>query len=858
MRLSELFNTARGGLKARLESSVTGLLTSIAGVSVCLCLTGCFSFEPISYTGQGFFYPSVSYDNTFVTVDGTVTDAPGNLSSESYPPVSMTLTCIESGASHTWPDLRDFDVLDGYNPGDYRVQMSCAVDAHYDLVADTVVYISSYFPNRHNLILRPSKSLLEISSVTKGEEYEIDSLVVHSITSGDYSILQVGGSESAFISPDNVEFVGRIVRKSDQKVLNLVLSKPFSLKRGWRYNADVILDGSDIDISIGNVTGGRTVNDALFDSPEPSVTDVGFVSGEAFSVTEGVPLTHPVRMEITSGFPLEHIYITAVSPIVGIIKGEEQTLAEADLLNLTPAQADFIAKTKLDFTLSDDGMNAVIDFAKAIESVSSLSTARSTFIVWAVDEYGRASMPSQLDVDTRAVDFEVVSVDHAVFGLNEGGVRLRPGLPGVEVADLKFVTEMADKRYLCPIQESRLTDDGCIDLRFTLPEGSDSYETLKIDVEYMSLPRTAFDIKRIVPQFSVEPDAYATSARLTVSATDGRVANALVSLLSFYNGTERCAVLSRDTVNNVITVNGLSPSTRYGLSARLPKMATDLIRTSFTTEAALPIPDGDFEDAVLSVLKYPGLPSGGRYAISPIDVANRQNKVNIDEPWLKKHWSSVNGRTFCMSASNPNTWYMQPSSQVVYDAKSGSKAMKIMSVGWDLNGPAIPDYVPEQAYPVPTYSLVVPEVAHRSAGRLFLGKYTFDARSMTEILEEGTPFTSRPSSLNGFYKFQPDETVTSDRGSVRVALVNRYQGKDTVVAEGYMEFTASPDYTAFNVPIKYYLKDVKPTHLCILFMSSSRGDTVAVDDVDVPVTAFPERGAMQGSILWVDNLSFTY
>ncbi len=858
MRLSDRFNTARGGLKARLLSLTAGMLSGIAGVFILPCLTGCSSFETTSFSGQCFVYPTARFDNSFVNETGQIIAAPQIDSDDSYPPVSMTLTCVSTGATHTWADMSTFDVMDGYDPGEYRVRMSCPIDPRYELVADTLVNLSQNIANYINLTLRPSKSWVEVSTHSSSSDYMLNNIVVHSITSGDYSTIGSRSVESAFVSPDEVEFVGKIVRNSDGKTLNIVVSRPVSLSAGHLYTADVRLDDDILDVKLGQLESRLTLTDALFDTPEPTIKNIGFVSGETFSVTEGVSLAEPVKIDITSGFPLEHIYISVDSPIVALVSGDKRDKAEADLLNLTPEQAELVGRTNLNLTVGDDGCSAEIDFTKSIEGVASLTTAHSSFIIWAVDRYGRASMPAQLDVDTRAVDFEVVSVEDAVFGINEAGVILKPGLPGIEVADIKIVTEMGDQRMQCPITEYKASADGLVTLRFGLPEGADNYDKLPVEVEYMSLPRTSFVVERTVPEFSVVADAYATSARLGVSAADGRVADALVRSLVFYNGTDRCSVMSRDTVSNVITVNGLKPSTRYKLSARLQMMETDLVSTQFTTEAALAIPDGDFEDAVPSVLKYHDLPSGGRYAISPIDMANRQNKVNIDAPWVKKYWASVNGRTFCMDAANPNTWYMQPSSQVVYDAKSGSKAMMIMSVGWDLNGPRIPDYVPEQAYPVPTFSRVVPEVAHRSAGRLFLGKYTFDPKNMTEVMEEGTPFTSRPSSLNGFYKFQPDETVTTDRGSVRVSLISREGGKDTVVAEGYMEFTASPDYTAFNVPLKYHLKDTKPTHLLILFMSSSRGDTVAIDDVNVPVTAFPERGAMQGSVLWVDNLSFTY
>ncbi|MDE6396099.1 MAG: PCMD domain-containing protein, partial [Muribaculaceae bacterium] len=187
------------------------------------------------------------------------------------------------------------------------------------------------------------------------------------------------------------------------------------------------------------------------------------------------------------------------------------------------------------------------------------------------------------------------------------------------------------------------------------------------------------------------------------------------------------------------------------------------------------------------------------------------------------------------------------------------KSMMIESVGWDPDGEAIPDWVPQPGSGAVRHSEAVPHVSHRSAGRLFLGKYTFNSSTMTEVYNEGVPFSSRPSSLNGFYKYSPDAGDQTDHGKVTIELVRRdATTTETIIAAGEYVFGSCPDFKSFNVPLVYQRYDLHPTHLKIMFISSVEADEVPIDDDNVPVTPNTEKGAYIGSILWIDNLSFTY
>jgi hypothetical protein len=276
----------------------------------------------------------------------------------------------------------------------------------------------------------------------------------------------------------------------------------------------------------------------------------------------------------------------------------------------------------------------------------------------------------------------------------------------------------------------------------------------------------------------------------------------------------------------------------------------------FTTESDEQIPEGDFEDWE-QLINYKQLPQGGKYSSTELSIVNRQNYVDIDVKWPKKYWASINAKTFNKQSTCHNSWYMQPSSVIIYEPQSGYKAICITSVGWDHDGEAIADYVQKHGESLP-YSNVVPKVSHRSAGRLFLGSYTYNISTGTETFNEGYAFSSRPSSLNGFYKYTPDETNQSDRGYVEIEIINISNGTETVIASGRAELQSTTDYKAFNVPLTYKFYNLKASRLKIMFASTTATGTQDYEDSHVPVTAHPEKGVLSGSSLWIDNLSFTY
>ena len=183
--------------------------------------------------------------------------------------------------------------------------------------------------------------------------------------------------------------------------------------------------------------------------------------------------------------------------------------------------------------------------------------------------------------------------------------------------------------------------------------------------------------------------------------------------------------------------------------------------------------------------------------------------------------------------------------------------MKLISVGWDLSGEDIDDYV-QESIPYTMYSRSIPAVSHVAAGRLFLGNYKFDPSSCSETYDYGIAFTSRPSALNGYFKYMPGEQSTQERGLATVEVIGIDNGREIIIAKSSLRFPPTTDYTAFSIPIEYNHFGVKAAKIRILFASTDQIGTIEEESQRIHPYYNPQAAAAVGASLYIDNVSLSY
>ena len=186
-------------------------------------------------------------------------------------------------------------------------------------------------------------------------------------------------------------------------------------------------------------------------------------------------------------------------------------------------------------------------------------------------------------------------------------------------------------------------------------------------------------------------------------------------------------------------------------------------------------------------------------------------------------------------------------------AHSGSNAMVVRNVAWDENGTT--PGTSGGAFNTTYYNTNVPNIANRSAGKLFLGSYSYSGGS--ETYTEGVSFASRPSALKGWYKYANDGNDPTETGVVTVTLLNGQK----VIATGTARLSAAADYTEFSVPVTYSVTNQKATTLRIMITSSNHASYNQSEEsaaIKTSVSNGQYESASRGATLTIDNLTFTY
>ena len=298
---------------------------------------------------------------------------------------------------------------------------------------------------------------------------------------------------------------------------------------------------------------------------------------------------------------------------------------------------------------------------------------------------------------------------------------------------------------------------------------------------------------------------------------------------------------------------GLTPSSSYKVRANFLEVFSSNPIT-VVTEADSPVPNGDFED-LRETINISSIQQGGRFRETYLGKWQTiTSSYNVSEP---KEWTSVNKKTCNDKAVNLNTWFVVPSTLNSSQSNSGSNAMALRNVAWDLSGKTPDDYTQTWgSLEGDIFNHNEPaSIANRSAGKLFLGSYSYTDGA--ESYNEGIEFVSRPLTLKGYYKYVQDENDSNETGMVTVSLLN----ENTVIGTASKALTASAEFAEFELPIVYTHKSLRATKLRIMFTSSNHASyNQSEENLSIKTTNYNGRyeSVSRGAMLTIDNLTFSY
>ena len=860
-----------------------------------LLLVSCANEDKQGSSGYGAINVQVSADYKVVLVTRSTAESASTIENPDVSEFALKLVSSDGSFSRAWDSLADFDPATKIPVGAYTMS------AFYGDI-DTEGFEKPFYLGETPVAVRDREnSSVEINCTLANVKVTVEysdafkkyfadySTTIHS-TGGEYIEFSKTETRAAYVKP------GKITIQTHLKKQNGIEStfEPAAIPNAAaRQHYKIKLDISDnnageaqLNISFDETTETQPIkidiSDEVMVAPAPSFLLSGFESGVPVEAKEfNYPADKNVNISLTAKGGLAGCTLTTASRCLES-KGWPQ---EIDLLNMSQEQAETLHRLGLKIKgFSETGSKmGFIDFTELFTHLQIIeSNDQHLFSISAKDMHGKVSeSPVSLSVKNLPLTFSLQEPEAVFVGSSSAIVPIL--YDGTDANLIKFSYLNAEGHKVNCASSVLSSKENLYQIKISVKAAN---EPVKVEASLSGgLKTTTASIPVLTPEFSItaeEYDIWAKKATVKLTATDPQYQEAVNRYaVLFANSSGQWIQASSTHKDNIYTISGLFPDTRYQIKGTCNSQQKNVNyhgNCTIHTEAAAGVPNGDFEN-LAQTINISDMNQGGKWSPT-VGNPTYQSKCsfNVSEP---VGWASVNAKTSNTSATNQMSWFVCPSTYNttlswtgtvpgipifggggtdtpdIYKnltAQNGSNAMVVRNVAWDENGTTPPAHYKTRgsAY---YYSENVPSIANRSAGKLFLGTYSYSGNS--ESYNEGAAFSSRPSILKGWYKYTPDNKDGSETGVISVTLLN---GK-TVLASGTINLTAASDYTEFTVPLVYNVTDKKANLLKIMITSSNHASySQSEETATIKTTDYYSRyeSNSRGATLTIDNLNFIY
>ena len=860
-----------------------------------LLLVSCANEDKQGSSGYGAINVQVSADYKVVPVTRSTAESASTIENPDVSEFALKLVSSDGSFSRAWDSLADFDPATKIPVGAYTMS------AFYGDI-DTEGFEKPFYLGETPVAVRDREnSSVEINCTLANVKVTVEysdafkkyfadySTTIHS-TGGEYIEFSKTETRAAYVKP------GKITIQTHLKKQNGIEStfEPAAIPNAAaRQHYKIKLDISDnnageaqLNISFDETTETQPIkidiSDEVMVAPAPSFLLSGFESGVPVEAKEfNYPADKNVNISLTAKGGLAGCTLTTSSRSLES-KGWPQ---EIDLLNMSQEQAETLHRLGLKIKgFSETGSKmGFIDFTELFTHLQIIeSDDQHLFSISAKDMHGKVSeSPVSLSVKNLPLTFSLQEPEAVFVGSSSAIVPIL--YDGTDANLIKFSYLNAEGHKVNCASSVLSSKENLYQIKISVKAAN---EPVKVEASLSGgLKTTTASIPVLTPEFSItaeEYDIWAKKATVKLTATDPQYQEAVNRYaVLFANSSGQWIQASSTHKDNIYTISGLFPDTRYQIKGTCNSQQKNVNyhgNCTIHTEAAAGVPNGDFEN-LAQTINISDMNQGGKWSPT-VGNPTYQSKCsfNVSEP---VGWASVNAKTSNTSATNQMSWFVCPSTYNttlswtgtvpgipifggggtdtpdIYKnltAQNGSNAMVVRNVAWDENGTTPPAHYKTRgsAY---YYSENVPSIANRSAGKLFLGTYSYSGNS--ESYNEGAAFSSRPSILKGWYKYTPDNKDGSETGVISVTLLN---GK-TVLASGTINLTAASDYTEFTVPLVYNVTDKKANLLKIMITSSNHASySQSEETATIKTTDYYSRyeSNSRGATLTIDNLNFIY
>ena len=844
-------------------------LVLLATLSGCSDLTGGFG------TGSGHIAPWVGLDTEAIGGNAANSRAAAEITPRD---LSITLTKLDGSFVRTWEKLDDFSSEQAFTIGDYRL------DAFYGDADVQGFECPAYFGTQNLTVadgrttsvaltasLANSMFSVEYSEAFQGymSEWSAEFRTAHGTVK-----YAADETRPAYLAPGEVVVVVNVKKPSGLEASFEVATVNANPRYHYFVNVDVnngnVGDATlsvTFDENLATETVEIDISDSLLTTAAPSIEADGFSADQPVEVVSGMASDAAPAMNMIALAGIKSVTMQTVSESLAA-QGWPETIDLVNASQSEQATLTGLGLKALGLWKNPDQM-AVVNFADVLPMLREVAGNNvSTFTLTVTDKLSRVSEPLTL----------TVNVEKIQLNLLDNGQTYEPGEP-LDLA-IEFngsnVKENVKFQYY---DEARGSWNNTLEILsvseavsramygYTVTVATPELDTdLSVRAVCGTTVSAVLKIKGAPFRLSAnENNVFATHATLSMTADEGNAADyaAAATILLSTDGKNFSAKQAKLQNGTEFLLEGLAPATTYYAKAVSGELTSRSV--SFTTEAAAAIPNGDFEETEQTIA-FSSIAMSGQWSISAGINYQSEFSCNVNEA---KCWASINSKT--CSGSNQNSWFTVPStfgtnsyfhsyapkikvvnlggwdgvppSYTGFSAQNGENAMVLRNVAWDAAGttPALWRQAGTREY----WNHNVPTLAQCSAGRMFLGSYSYNG---ADNYNYGIAFASRPASLKGYYRYSTD-----DEGETAVVEIKVMNGT-SVVASTTAQLAPAADFTEFNVALDYPANAAKATSLQVMFVSSNRNDA----DIKTTNRLSISEAYSLGATLVVDNLSLIY
>lgn len=852
-----------------------------------LLLVSCANEDQQAASGYGAINVQISADYQVVPVTRSTPSPAETPENPDVNEFALKLVSTSGSFTRSWDSLADFDPAEKIPVGSYTMSAyhgdleDEGFDKPYYLgEADVTVRDRENTPVEIHCTLANVKVTVEYSEAFKN--YFADYATTVHATNGDYVKFVKDETRAAYVKPGKITIQTYLKKQNGiESTFEPAAIEDAKPRQHYRIKLDIADNAAgeaQLNISFDETTETQPItidiSDEVMEAPAPSFLPAGFIPGTTLEVKENsYPAEKAVNLSLTAKAGIASCTLTTTSACLQS-KGWPR---EIDLVGMSTENSALLNRLGLK-TKGFGEMGSKMGFIDFSEVFAHLSPTdgndQHTFTLSAKDIYGKVSKtPVTLSVKSIPVTFALQTPEAVYVGSKTATIPVE--FDGEYIDQIKFSYLDASGSKINSNSTVVSNEGNLYQIKISI-EATD--KPVSVEASYANGAKTATtSIPVKTPDFTItaeEYDIWARRAIVKLTATDPQYQEAVEQYAVLYaNSAGQWESVASTPSRGMYIITGLNPDTRYQLRGSC-NSGQDNVNYSgdctLHTEAAASVPNGDFEE-IAQTISVQDMKQGGQYSVWPVNYQNTCS-FTIQEP---TSWASVNAKTCNLSAANQMSWFVIPSTYNTtltwnatrnfasstqtpdlyrnLTAQSGSNAMVVRNVAWDENGttPATSGGAFNTTY----YNTNVPNIANRSAGKLFLGSYSYAGGS--ETYTEGVGFTSRPSALKGWYKYTNDNSDPAETGVVTVTLLNG----QTVIGTGSANLSAAADYTEFSVPVVYSVTNQKATSLRIMITSSNHASYTQSEEtatIKTSVSNGQYESASRGATLTIDNLTFTY